>query len=80
MYKDSKSIVLKNNDVVAYPNPTSGEFKLKGAEGCKVRVCDVFGREVLNLDQYNGQTVKIEQKGVYFLNIDNRETQKLIVK
>ncbi|MEE1097617.1 MAG: T9SS type A sorting domain-containing protein [Bacteroidales bacterium] len=80
VYNSGLEALSFDNDVVAYPNPTSGEFKLKGAEGCKVRVCDVLGREVLNLDQYNGQTVKIEQKGVYFLNIDNRETQKLIVK
>ncbi len=88
LYLDDLNIVYTSgleslsfdNDVVAYPNPTSGEFKLNGAEGCKLRVCDVLGREVLNVERYNGQTIKIEQKGVYFLSIDERETQKLIVK
>lgn len=80
VYNSGIEEAMFDNKVAVYPNPTSGDFKLNGAEGCKVRVCDVLGREVLNLDQYNGQTVKIEQKGVYFLNIDNRETQKLIVK
>ena len=69
-----------DNKVAVYPNPTSGDFKLSGAEGSKVIISDVLGREVLNIEKYDGQSVTLSQKGVYFLNIEGKQTQKLIVK
>lgn len=48
VYNSGIEEAMFDNKVAVYPNPTSGDFKLNGAEGCKVRVCDVLGREVLD--------------------------------
>ena len=80
VYNSGIEEAVFDNKVTAYPNPTSGNFKLNGAEGSRVIISDVLGREVLNIERYDGQSVTLSQKGVYFLNIEGKQTQKLIVK
>ena len=80
VYNSGIEEAIFDNKVAVYPNPTSGDFKLNGADGCKVIISDVLGREVLNIEKYDGQSVTLSQKGVYFLNIEGKQTQKLIVK
>ena len=80
VYSSGMEELVFDNKVTAYPNPTSGDFKLNGADGSKVIISDVLGREVLNIEKYDGQSVTLSQKGVYFLNIEGKQTQKLIVK
>lgn len=80
VYSSGMEELVFDNKVTAYPNPTSGDFKLNGADGSKVIISDVLGREVLNIERYDGQSVTLSQKGVYFLNIEGKQTQKLIVK
>ena len=80
VYNSGIEEAIFDNKVAVYPNPTSGDFKLSGADGCKVIISDVLGREVLNIERYDGQSVTLSQKGVYFLNIKGKQTQKLIVK
>ena len=80
VYTSGIEEAIFDNKVTAYPNPTSGDFKLNGADGSKVIISDVLGREVLNIERYDGQSVTLSQKGVYFLNIEGKQTQKLIVK
>lgn len=80
VYNSGIEEAIFDNKVTAYPNPTSGDFKLNGADGSKVIISDVLGREVLNIEKYDGQSVTLSQKGVYFLNIEGKQTQKLIVK
>lgn len=80
VYNSGIEEAVFDNKVTAYPNPTSGDFKLNGADGSKVIISDVLGREVLNIEKYDGQSVTLSQKGVYFLNIEGKQTQKLIVK
>lgn len=80
VYTSGIEEAIFDNKVAVYPNPTSGDFKLNGADGCKVIISDVLGREVLNIERYDGQSVTLSQKGVYFLNIKGKQTQKLIVK
>jgi hypothetical protein len=80
VYNSGIEEAIFDNKVAVYPNPTSGDFKLNGADGSKVIISDVLGREVLNIEKYDGQSVTLSQKGVYFLNIEGKQTQKLIVK
>lgn len=80
VYNSGIEETVFDNRVMAYPNPTSGEFKLNGAEGSKVIISDVLGREVLNIERYDGHSVTLSQKGVYLMNIEGKQTQKLIVK
>lgn len=80
VYNSGIEEAIFDNKVAVYPNPTSGDFKLNGANGSKVIISDVLGREVLNIEKYDGQSVTLSQKGVYFLNIEGKQTQKLIVK
>ena len=80
VYNSGIEEAIFDNKVAVYPNPTSGDFKLNGADGSKVIISDVLGREVLNIERYDGQSVTLSQKGVYFLNIKGKQTQKLIVK
>lgn len=80
VYTSGIEEAIFDNKVAVYPNPTSGDFKLNGADGSKVIISDVLGREVLNIERYDGQSVTLSQKGVYFLNIEGKQTQKLIVK
>lgn len=80
VYNSGIEEAVFDNKVTAYPNPTSGDFKLNGAEGSRVIISDVLGREVLSIERYDGQTIRLEQEGVYFLNIEGKQTQKLIVK
>lgn len=80
VYTSGIEEAIFDNKVAVYPNPTSGDFKLNGADGSKVIISDVLGREVLNIEKYDGQSVTLSQKGVYFLNIEGKQTQKLIVK
>lgn len=80
VYNSGIEKAVFDNKVTAYPNPTSGDFKLNGAEGSRVIISDVLGREVLCIERYDGQTIRLEQEGVYFLNIEGKQTQKLIVK
>lgn len=80
VYNSGIEEAIFDNKVAVYPNPTSGDFKLNGADGSKVIISDVLGREVLNIERYDGQSVTLSQKGVYFLNIEGKQTQKLIVK
>ena len=75
VYNSGIEEAIFDNKVAVYPNPTSGDFKLSGADGCKVIISDVLGREVLNIERYDGQSVTLSQKGVYFLNIKGKQTQ-----
>lgn len=68
------------SSVALYPNPTSGEFRIDAPTGSRVWVSDALGRKVMEINSYNGETVRLDNKGVYFVNIDNRLTKKLIVE
>lgn len=68
------------SSVSLYPNPTSGEFRIDAPMGSRVSISDALGRKVMEMNSYNGETVRLDNKGVYFVNIDNRLTKKLIVE
>lgn len=68
------------SSVSLFPNPTSGEFRIDVPMGSRVAVSDALGRRVMEINSYNGETLRLDNKGVYFVDIDNRLTKKLIVE
>ena len=68
-----------------YPNPTSGQFTVEGANVARVQVYNLVGQQVY---EAKGQVVNIDanqwNKGIYLVAITNRngavETKKLVVK
>lgn len=63
-----------------YPNPCSGDFRLNAPAGSSVRITDALGRSVKNIESYDNGTISLENKGIYFVNIDNKQVGKLIVR
>ena len=68
-----------------YPNPTTGQFTVEGANVAKVEVYNLIGQKV---HEAEGQVVNIDaanwNKGIYLVNIIERNgavaTKKLVVK
>ena len=68
-----------------YPNPTSGNFTIEGAEMARVEVYNLVGQKVY---EAQGKTVTVDasnwNKGIYMINITDQngssKTQKLMVK
>lgn len=98
MLKDKLNITeteeLKINNLLFYPNPSKGEFKLefelKSAGNTEIKIVDSMGKEVYNekLDNFSGKYSKKldlskETKGAYIVIIRQNgkgKTQKLILK
>ena len=68
-----------------YPNPTTGQFTVEGANVAKVEVFNLVGQKV---HQAEGQVINIDaaewHKGIYLVNIIEQNgavvTKKLVVK
>lgn len=71
---------------VIYPNPTTGQFTVEGANVSKVEVYNLVGQKVC--EQQGSKTVSIDaanwNKGIYLVNIIEQDgavaTKKLVVK
>ncbi len=63
-----------------YPNPTSGDFTLNAPYGSSISITNTLGQNVKTIDAYNGETISLNQAGIYFVNVDNKAVRKLIVK
>jgi agmatine/peptidylarginine deiminase len=69
-----------------YPNPTTGQFTVEGANVAKVEVFNLVGQKVY--EQQGSKVVNIDaadwNKGIYLVNIIDRDgavvTKKLVVK
>lgn len=68
------------SQIAIYPNPCSGDFRLNAPAGSSVRITDALGRSVKNIESYDNGTISLENKGIYFVNIDNKQVGKLIVR
>ena len=74
------------NHVSFYPNPTTGQFTVEGANVAKVEVYDLVGQKVC--EQQGSKVVNINaaewNKGIYLVNIIEENgvvvTKKLVVK
>jgi len=84
-----------NNDVLLYPNPTSGKFELRSerVELNSIEIYNVLGEEIYSLSAINPQPLTISHQpltidlsshpnGIYFINIKTDKehiTQKLVI-
>ena len=69
-----------NSPVAVYPNPCNGNFSLNAPKGSSIRITDALGREVKRIEHYDNSTISLNDKGIYFVNINNKEVGKLIVR
>ena len=83
--EDLLSVTELSAETKLYPNPTSGQFTVEGANVAKVEVYNLVGQKV---HEAEGQVVNINaaewHKGIYLVNIIEQNgavvTKKLVVK
>lgn len=68
-----------NNSISFYPNPTTGIVNFSKTLEF-VTVFDMAGKTVLSTNNVNSINIEGLNSGVYFIRINNTETQKLIKK
>ncbi|MDR1725827.1 MAG: T9SS type A sorting domain-containing protein [Bacteroidales bacterium] len=75
---------MENVNIAVYPNPNKGKFSIDCKNGSKVVITNMLGQEIVTINNYvNGNIINIEQKGMYFVKVDNgvkQVTKKVIVK
>ncbi len=83
--EDLLSVTELSAEAKLYPNPTTGQFTVEGANVAKVEVYNLVGQKVHDAE---GQVVSIDaanwNKGIYLVNIIEQNgavvTKKLVVK
>ena len=83
--EDLLSVTELSAEAKLYPNPTTGQFTVEGANVAKVEVYNLVGQKV---HEAEGKTVSIDaaewNKGIYLVNIIEQNgavvTKKLVVK
>ena len=83
--EDLLSVTELSAEAKLYPNPTTGQFTVEGANVAKVEVYNLVGQKV---HESEGQVVNIDaaewHKGIYLVNIIEEKgamvTKKLVVK
>ena len=87
--EDLLSVTEVTTETKLYPNPTSGQFTVEGADIAKVEVYNLVGQKVFETENGKRKTENYIDatnwnKGIYLVNIVNQsgaiETKKLIVK
>jgi len=74
---------LNEIDATISPNPTSGKINIKANGTYNVTIVDITGKTLNNFTIYDEQTIKIADKGVFFLNFKSEEksfTKKVVVE
>ena len=83
--EDILTVTELSTEAKLYPNPTTGQFTVEGANVAKVEVYNLVGQKV---HEAKGQSVSIDaanwNKGIYLVNIIEQSgaavTKKLVVK
>lgn len=72
---------LENNNCAIYPNPASLEVKIISNGDANVKIFDMIGRCVKDINVTENATIDIKDlnTGVYFVNV-NGKVEKLVVK
>jgi len=64
-----------------YPNPSSGIYKLEGAESAEVIIYNALGTEVLKIDSFKlNEEIDLSSQidGVYFIHVKTAKTTEMI--
>lgn len=80
VYPSGLEALRFDNSLSVYPNPTSGDFRIEGATDSHIVITNALGHVVEQIEHYNGQTIRLNDKGVYFVRLDNGSVRKLIVE
>jgi hypothetical protein len=62
---------------VLYPNPTSGDFRVKGCDRASLSLYDASGKELMRVEEYQeGSVLDISSvpKGIYPIRIVNNDS------
>lgn len=57
---------------------SNGCIIIKGADGTKVRVYDLWGRLLIDIKAYD-EPIRVSKQGVFFVKIGNRQIRKIVV-
>ena len=78
---EGESVAELENNYAIYPNPATSEFKIISNGDANVKIFDMTGRCVKDVDVTENATIDIKDlnTGVYFVNV-NGKVEKLIVK
>lgn len=77
---------FNNTNISIFPNPNSGIISIKSKNDIvSLEIFNTSGQKVYNLKAVNGNEIKsldLSQlgKGLYFLSVNNNNTQKIIIK
>ncbi|REE24523.1 putative secreted protein (Por secretion system target) [Winogradskyella pacifica] len=88
VYKNEGTLSVNNyafENTTIFPNPASGSFQLNLTENATVKLYDVSGKLVKNVNYTNTQPISLEgiETGMYLVNVEvkgNSTTLKLMVK
>ena len=88
VYKNEGTLSVNNyafENTTIFPNPASGSFQLNLTENAIVKLYDVSGKLVKNVNYTNTQPISLEgiETGMYLVNVEvkgNSTTLKLMVK
>lgn len=75
----------EKTNLVVYPNPSSGTFRLTGYDGqsIAIQVTDIKGRTMLEKENYRGESLSLPSAGIYFVKVIGKEfstVRKITIK
>lgn len=81
----TNNISATNNELVIYPNPTTGLLNFKfnpSYQKLEIIICNINGQRVLTATNQTALDISQLPKGLYFItfNIDNRKIDRKIIK
>ena len=80
VYSSGVEALSFDNTLSVYPNPTSGDFRIEGVNDSRIVITNTLGQVVEQIEHYKGQNIRLNDKGVYFVRLDNGSVRKLIVE
>ena len=82
-FKLPSSTNLSHNDFQIFPNPASENIQVWIAEKREVQILNAMGQQIKNLVLSPGQhqiNISDLAKGIYFMSVDQQNTQSFIKK
>lgn len=82
-YSNPLSVNLNNSDnpVFVYPNPAADFIKISNADNSKIRIFNILGKSVLNIENYQSNAsidISKLEKGIYYLTTNKNQIFKII--